>query len=250
MNREEAYKIWAPMESVWSPWVKPVLFAQGQSVSPAPLSSKPYVDWAPPANNTAIILNLPEQDSVIVGVYLAEKGYRPIPLFNGIGAKNNARTLVDVKQIIYSLMWGAHELNQVELAPNAPPVFLLDSNRLNASLKEPGAFDNRWCVFPQDMPSAEFLKENGIQNILLYSVGTENDLDHILYRYYKNGLSIYNLDHNQKMQPANIHQPHNFKNFFYRAGVLIGLRKNAAGGFGAYIPEQTSSSGRRYHSYG
>ena len=43
-------------------------------------------------------------------------------------------------------------------ATHAPPAFLLDSDRMKAPAPDPGRFDNRWLVFPQDFPSAAFLR--------------------------------------------------------------------------------------------
>lgn len=255
MTSAELYKLWAPDNSVWSRWAKPVLFAES-TVDNLPSSLPPgwrfvNASWAPAKDNgTAVILDLPGLESVRVGMALAQKGFRPVPLFNGApGPSLGNFPLVDVYPIIRTMHSVAGDLAQMQLPPNAPPVFLVDYNRFHGGDSPgPGRFDNRWWVFPQDFPSANFLLSQNIRSLLLVqeiAANPQRDLAHILLRYQEAGLQILSCGQEEESQPApiQVQTPSNFRTLWYRAMVLAGLRRNSAGGFGAIVPEPGSSGG-------
>jgi hypothetical protein len=127
---------------------------------------------------------------------------------------------------------------------------MLDSKRMTGSGKQPGTYDNRWCVFPQDMPSAAFLVKQGIHKIVVRSAGIQNDLSHILHRYQDERIEIY-LCTGKELERVPIVKPSNYKSLSYRFRVIFGLTRNGAGGFGGRIPEPTQgSSGVRYYGFG
>lgn len=132
-----------------------------------------------------------------------------------------------------------------DIRPTAPPVFLLDFNRLLKTGKRPGMYDNRWCIFPQDMPSATFLKQHKIRRVMIYSERIQEDLAHILFRYQKEGIDIFLCNDSSAMKKVNVKKPPQYKGLFYRIMVISGLTRNAAGGFGGMVPEPQDSSG--YH---
>src|SRR6185369_13339808 len=83
MTKEEVYKIWAPEACVWSRWVSPVLFAQiycaeGQQFGE--VSELPWASWLD--DSTAVVVDLPGDESVRVGVSLVAYGLWPIPVYN------------------------------------------------------------------------------------------------------------------------------------------------------------------------
>src|SRR5215471_9521139 len=87
MNKEEIFSIWAPGNSIWSRWAKPVLFAHLDSaLSYIQVTSAPSdVSWsAPPGESVGIVLDLPGVDGVVTGLALAGRGYRPVPLYNAL----------------------------------------------------------------------------------------------------------------------------------------------------------------------
>ena len=241
----ELYKIWAPdSETVcWSVWAKPVLFTK----APATYSDElniPKIEWMANVNfGTAVIVDLPGNESVKEGLGLARVGYRPVPLFNGVQGPSYNSDIVNVAEIISALHSGADELLSAPIHYDAPPAFLLDSNRMTGNGKQPGKFDNRWCVFPQDMPSAGFLLEKGIYTIIVRADGIQNDLAHILMRYQEKGIRVYLYGKNTGLVEKTMVKPSKFKSMMYRFGVILGLRRNATGGFGGQIPEATQSTG-------
>jgi hypothetical protein len=91
MDSETVFREWA-VECIWSPWVKPVLFAHLTSdiifralgdttgeMIPADVSG---VFRA--TGTTAIVVDLPGASSITTGLALVDLGYRPIPVYNSV----------------------------------------------------------------------------------------------------------------------------------------------------------------------
>src|SRR5436309_8538533 len=142
MDREEIFSTWAPDASLWSRWVKPVLFAYLDSaLSQIPVAEAASdVSWSPPPNEkVALVLDLPGAEGVLAAVALARRGYRPVPLYNAVPLPfggplldpltNRAVAAVNVLRIISALRKCAEELVQLNVPCDAPPAFLLDANR-------------------------------------------------------------------------------------------------------------------------
>lgn len=177
-------------------------------------------------------------------------GYRPVPLYNGVYGADKWSMAVDVTSVAETLYQGADYLSCLHIRPDAPPAFLLDAARMKGTARQPGRYDNRWCVFPQDAPSADFLKAQGIESIYVRTKEIQNDLAHILLRYQKKGIRIYQVRDNGVPKKLTVVRPSHFKSFLYRFCTLLGLTRNAAGGFGGMVPEATQSSGTRYYGIG
>lgn len=241
----EAFKVWAPAQALWSAWAKPVLFMGKYPHKNQQLPQISPPDWiASASRDTVAIVDLAGQESLMEGLRLAQIGFRPVPLYNGVSGPSDANSLVAVHDIVDALFMAVPMLAQMNLPTNAPPAFLLDSRRMTGS-RSPRKFDNRWCVFPQDMPSAEFLIRNGIQKVIVRTLRMQDDLLHILYRYQKANLRIYIADA-QTVKEQTIHKPSRFREFGYRMKIAMKLGRNAAGGFGSAVPEPQSSSGGHY----
>lgn len=259
MDGSQLFEVWAPEESVWSRWSKPALFAGGAPVLAAQPSSQPLMPvhsiqaqtGAYDAGGldawTAFVVDMPGERSVEIGLALARTGYRPVPLFN---TAYHVSAIVPVEAILSRLRDGADELQGLAIPTDAPPVFLLDSQRLApVTPPQPGRFDNRWAVFPQDFPSANFLLSKGIRRVVLlqderFQGAPRPDLAHVLLRWQEGGVEIYSQDPDGNMspRPIQVEKPSAFRSLFYRALTLAGLRRSSAGGFGSVIP--IPSSGR------
>jgi hypothetical protein len=261
MNKEEIFATWAPETSVWSPWAKPVLFAYLDSVVPvAPLAETVWeTDWAPPLETRSVlVLDLPGAEGVTLGLALAARGYRPVPLYNAVPLPSGEPALdpltgrpvaaVQVLPILKALKEGATSLSQIPLPPDAPPAFLLDANRRGAGRKMlPDEFDNRSVCFTTDFPSANFLAAEQIGCIVLVQrTGNQPQLDlaHVLRRWQQAGITIQvkRLDMPGPPVPCEIARPSCFGAMFQRALSTIGLHRGEAGGFGAWITD-TSAGG-------
>jgi hypothetical protein len=261
MNREEVFSVWAPQTSIWSRWVAPVLFAQtvwdarirSELVAPRPLS------WLQQQScDTALVVDLPGADSVELGFALAAIGLRPVPLYNaspgpeeivgfGAGSPGAWNAVIDMGPIVEAIAQVTLSLQRLQLSPQAPPAFLLDSVRLSGARPvKKGMFDNRWMVFPQDFPSATFLLAHGVRQALLVQkdrMEPRDDLAHCLLRWQDGGIKVLSkkLDDSSLPSEITVQRPSKYKAFWYRALAQLGLLRNSAGGFGSYIPETTAA---------
>ena len=253
-NNIDLYKIWAPDDAEWTAWAKPVLFASLFTNTSYLTGDGLNIPETPVLHDsrTMIIVDLPGRQSVEEALAFARKGYRPVPLYNGV--MGEGKKLVDVVELGNALYKGAAILKSIPLNSNAPPVFMLDNNRM-AENRVPGAYDNRWCIFQQDMPSAEYLKDRGMNKIVVRTVRyIQTDLERILYDYQKNGIALLILQNNANLPTAMTARKQSLgKEWAYRLKVTTGLKRNAAGGFGGKIPdayESNSGSGRGYYGIG
>jgi len=243
------FRIWAPDNALWTQWAKPVLFAAAIYYNPdivdlAGYKGKIGPGWIEYAGDTAVIVDLPGADGVEAGLLLAHIGYRPVPLYNGVPGTGLNQPVIPVGDIRAALFKGAHELEQLSVKQNAAPAFLLDYNRMQGVSKQAGSFDNRWSIFPQDMPSAAFLVKSGIKNIVVKTNERINeDLCHILCRYQEQGILIHHCNRQGITKVVNIGKPSGFRSLWRRFLVIAGLTRNTAGGFGGNIPLPTESNG-------
>jgi hypothetical protein len=245
MKREELYRIWAPDVVPWSAWAKPVLFATMPQtmIDNEESVGSPDIAWLPDADgSTAVIVDEPSEISVGVGVAAARKGYFPVPLFNGCMAP---AMIIDMKAVAAALVAGVQTLAQLHVSTSAQPVFLLDSRRLaNKHMANPGRFDNRWAVVPQDMPSAQRLMDAGVSRVIVRAGEVQDDLAHVLRRYQEARLKLELCRPSTgTLENLEVAKPKLYKNLWYRVWVLAGLCRNAAGGFGSIVPDPSTSGG-------
>jgi hypothetical protein len=261
MTGRELFEIWAPEGSVWSRWAKPVLFADLGAVPDAVAGALPAAglpDGLPRDETaaaalgridpgTAVIVDLPGPEAVATGLALARQGFRPVPLFN---TAYHPLALVEVGTILRLLVAGAEELGGLYLSPEAPPAFLLDASRLKPTTPpSPGRFDNRWMVFPQDLPSASFLLSQNLHRVTVLQRLPDDqpgeDLAHALLRWQEAGIEIYGYDPRAGGAPRRleVRKPSRFRQLSYRASAILGLRRNSAGGFGTVLPNPGTGGG-------
>jgi hypothetical protein len=256
--KEEIYEVWAPRDGLWSPWVKPVLFACMDGPINTALVS---MDWdasgMPSAEeNTILVLDLPGVEGVAAGLALAARGYRPVPLYNAVPMPilapgpelGSGVALVDVRPILGALLRGTESLRKLSLRPDAPPAFLLDARRRGDGHSFPGAFDNRSVSFTTDFPSANFLLARGIHRaVLVQPTGDQPqaDLAHTLLRWQEACMSIElkRLDVAGPPVPCEVVTPPRFRWLWQRALATFGLHRSPIGGFGDWVPEPTSAGG-------
>lgn len=268
MTPEELYTLWAPADSVWSPWVLPVPFAQLVCRDSATTAAVPSfnLDWLPfgSSGDLAIVVDLPGSDAIFYGLALLDRGYRPVPVIDGSPgpdgnfifppasygpAEENYKSacLVDMRGLLFALCQGAEQLRNAQLPPGAPPAFLLDSKRMSGvSYNIDSAFDNRWLAFPQDFPSGRFLRGRGIRRVVLvhdtFLKDPQEDLAHVLLRWQEEGLAVESKSarFGDAPVPITVSRPFRFRAAWYRALAALGLRRNDAGGFGGYPPDPSS----------
>ena len=249
-DKLKAFKIWAPEDVEWAQWAKPVLFSK-YPYHVRDVVKVAKIDWIDSVvKDTMIIVDLEGSGGVREGLAYAQMGYRPVPLYNGVQGEYSQPVIIKVDEIQNALFAGTETLASYTISPKAPPVFLLDSRRMTND-KRRGVFDNRWSVFPQDMPSATYLMQRGITKVVVRTEKILDDLSHILYRYQKEGISIYQCYKDESPKKITVRRPSRFKSLRYRFLVTLGLRRNSTGGFGSYVPETSQyNSGSGYRGIG
>lgn len=252
ISAEDLYAIWAPDGARWTEWAKPAAFLLPVIPDAEPTPGADAVPGLPEAwTDTAVIADLPGAEAVHVGMALAKRGYRPVPLFNATFGPN---AVIDVEVITRALASHAETLRRLVIAPDALPVFLLDSRRRHNTVgaATPGWYDNRWVALPQDFPSGTLLRSRGITDVTLLlrdESGPSEDLAHVLLRWQQGGLRIMAASPaDTAPRPLTVTRPSWFRLAWYRALTAARLRRNNAGGFGAVIPVATS--GGRHYGYG
>jgi hypothetical protein len=269
MTPEHLYAIWAPPDSIWSPWVLPVPFAELTCHDVAAPAHVPQfsLDWIQGEDNRdlAVVVDLPGADAIHYGLALMELGFRPVPVIDGspgpsigamipadlsVSARDALRSpsVVDMRGLLLALCQGANPLRQARLAPDAPPAFLLDSKRMiGVPYNIDMAFDNRWMTFPQDFPSGRFLLARGIKKVVFvhdtFQVQPQEDLAHVLLRWQQAGIGVESKSARFGESPVPIHvtRPYRFRAAWYRALAVLGLRRNDGGGFGSYPPAPSAA---------
>ena len=246
MNSEEIYYSWANPSGPWSDWIKPALFSQAYSIGAMPdlLPDAPHLPWVPAANaGTALVLDLPDDASFVIGLALAEKGYQPVPLINTCNGHNPA---LNLNSIIRQLWTQAARVKNYSWGDATPPVFLLDARRKEPQRPAPGGFDNRWIVLPQDFPSAALMLSRGLHTVMLvqtHKTQPRDDLAHVMLRWQEAGMKIMATDLAGPAEAITIRKPRFFRNAWWALLAMGGLIRSSAGGFGGIVPTPSSSTG-------
>jgi hypothetical protein len=132
-----------------------VAYARGQTIA------RDFLANAENPSETAIILDVPGRDSIALGAGLAEAAHL-ITTFDNfphpLGVTPSHETLAAM--LYYA---GEIEAKQKTVQEGAPPVFLLDSKRLENYTDADAQFDNRYLA---KVPSAQKLQELGIKSVL------------------------------------------------------------------------------------
>jgi hypothetical protein len=204
-----------------------------------------------------VVVDLPGDAGVWVGLALAAKGYVPVPLYNAIPAPPNPDVVYDpmidtsavvtVWPIVRSLVRVASTLETLHVASDAPPAFLLDANRAyGATTPSPGQFDNRSISLPTDFPSANLLLSRGIRQIVLVQESQSKpqpDLAHTLLRWQMAGIRILakSLADSDAPRSIEVERPSSFQRLWYQFLATLGLTRSPFGGFGGRLPMAGSS---------
>lgn len=216
MTGKEIYRKWAPVGVKWTNWVRPVPFIwidENYNVKEFCNLKKNNITYLKKVlDKTAIIVDLNGLESINEGIGLAECGYRPIPIYNGTNGQKDARVTTNNYIIGMGLIWGANELDKINLDENALPAFLLDTNRLNRLKMDDSIFDNSWDIYNQDIPSPEYFLNNGVEKILVRGDKIQRDLEKILYEFQKKGIKILFTDGFEEIKEVQIKKPKNRKN--------------------------------------
>jgi len=211
MNGKEIFRIWAPLNAKWTDWVRPVPFVaidREKCLNKVVSFDIPNIEYIKEIKkDTALVIDLPGNDGIKEGIALAKIGYRPIPVYNGTVEQEGSLAAVDNRDIELGLIKGAKELQEIVIDKDAPPAFLLDTNRMNRYKMNVSVFDNSWDLYAQDIPSAEYFLKNGINKIIIRADSLKSDLNKIFYKFSKKGIKIFITDGFDEMKEVKLKQP-------------------------------------------
>lgn len=197
MKGKEIYKIYAPNGAKWIDWVRPVPFVAIDTYNRKPIANfldREAMFLKKYQQDTAIFIDLPGKESIELGIGLAHMGYRPIPVFNGTDEQQGSQATTNTYLIESCLINGSQKLKNIKLKNDANPTFLLDSHRTNRYRAKESIFDNSWDLYKQDIPSAEYFKQNGITKIIVVGETIQRDLKKIFLKFQEKGIDIYITD--------------------------------------------------------
>ena len=214
-------------------------------------------EWdVPLQNDTALLVDEPGAEGVAIGLRLAARGYRPVPLYNACPfaslrseESDFVPSVVEVRLIIAALFDHAETLSGLGMPATAPPAFLLDANR---AVAHPGwvpyeYFDNRSFVSELDVPSASFLKEHGIACIVVVHDQSKllPDLLFILLEWQRAGIRIFFQPPWEKWgpKPVTLKRPWTIVAVYRRLAMRFGYRRNTnhMDAFGDIVQHRTNS---------
>ena len=212
MTGRDIFKIWAPSGAKWVDWARPVPFVfmdneefKVYTVCNFLIPKLNYIEDF--SKDTAIIVDLSDYESITEGIALSKIGFRLVPIYNGTDEQQGAMSTVDNHAVESGLIWGASELEKIKISDEAPPAFLLDSNRMNRFKMNDSVFDNSWDIYAQDLPTAEYFIKNGINKIIVRGEIIQKDLNKILYNFQKAGIKILFTDGYEKPKMVKIKIP-------------------------------------------
>ena len=261
VTKEEIYDIWRPEKSVWTAWAKPVLFSflsdAELSASINPLDVHRWIPAFEPW--TAIVADLPGVEGVRVGLELARVGYRPVPIYNacpfppypldaGVLTILSADplpvgTAVDMQSIMRAISASTETLRNCNLADDAPPVFLLDKNRKGRGRPDYGWFDNRSFVTVADFPSADFLTQHEVSNVVVLQneCKVDADLFGVLLEWQEGGIQLKCQEAWQPWQPRPkaIKPQSLLARIWYRLALTFRYPSHENGAFGEWVRPST-----------
>ncbi len=203
MNGKDIYKIYAPDNTKWTQWVRPVAFVAIDTYDRKPAFNfieRKILFLDQYEKDTAIFIDLLGSESIELGISLANIGYRPIPLFNGTDEQVGSQATTDSYLVESSLINGSMKLKNILLSNDANPVFLLDSSRTNRYRVSESMFDNSWDLYKQDIPTSKYFKDNGIYKIIIVGNNVQRDLRKIFFDFQNDGIEIYLTDGYRKAE--------------------------------------------------
>jgi len=198
MNR--AYTVWKGQDHPWVRWVKLAIFdpVEGAADEEDELASageireafgRVHTSWL--QERAAVIIDLPGEAAVLLALALGERGLRPVLCINTTSYPSAES--ISMQSVLRVLSAGAECEGPFPTGPTVAPALILDSRRDGGGRKPvPGAFDNRWVVFREDLPSAEQLRAVAIDKVIVVQKGTSpvTDLEDVLLAYQAGGLEL------------------------------------------------------------
>jgi hypothetical protein len=240
--------IWIGSNHPWRAWVKRPLFESlwieevKQATEDGPYRSDTSrwtgdnVAWLA-AQPAAVMIDLPGPRAIDTALALGRRGFRPVFSINASSAREE---VVDMQPILALLIEGARFASSLPLGAAAPPAFILDSRRDGDGRQAPpGAFDNRWTIFPGDLPSGEQLRSAGIGAVMIvhHRDALHEDMEAIAWSYQRAGLEVRLADvRDHRVSVLSGAPPGWISRLFASLRRRILLRREWDGSYGHRVP--------------
>lgn len=248
MSDGRIYDVWRGDSHPWVQWVKPALFDRldevhaAEKAQPARASKAlariESIDtsWLPP--KSAVIVDLPGRRAVRAALALGRRGLRPVFAVNANCGPPGVEAISTEK--IRRLLVAAADLPACfPTGPDVAPAFILDSRRSGGEWQPPpGSFDNRWVLFPSDLPSAKQLRSAGIEQVVVMQAGPVclPDLAAVLRAYQAARLSLLLRDVVEKtLGPLHVPEMAWLFDVVGRLFRRLSPRRRADGAYGRWV---------------
>jgi hypothetical protein len=238
---KEGYEVWARRGSTWSDWVSPVPFT-AENFAAKPVGGQANTAYeklgTATERGTAVVIDLPGPESVRNAMEFARAGFQPVPILNASPAPvarvtgETRSAMVDTAPVDRELALASEELAALPMAPDAPPAFFIDGNRMSARPQDKSRpFDNRWICYPQDFPSGAKLRERGISRVVVIQPSSviAEDLRDVLAEWQRDGITIFTrLRHDRAREvKVDVREPPKFRLIWRKILRAFGFKTNA-----------------------
>lgn len=254
---EKLFDVWSPLAgTTWEAFHCATLFASLDKISKEHIGPAPD-DWFPewlqfeiPApkwfdDQTWLILDAPGWISVAIAAHLASMHIaQPVCTFDNWP---HNRGLVQPEKTLAALIryspWLAHARSG--WTATTPPVWVCDNTRLGNRTGMPNEFDNRYFLDDSILPGPDLLKTLGIGKIVYATsvAGAMQTAD--LTEYFKlmvqSGYPLFQISLEDLVQWQS--DPVPFEPAARQTVQRKSFFRSSIGGFGANIPDPSSSSG-------
>jgi hypothetical protein len=268
---EALYEVWGPLrETAWEPYHCVPLFAALDVIAPANSPARSIEPWptapedaakietAPHLDGAArseplgrewaesgvwVILDLPGVESVPLAARFVLAGYQPVCTFDHWP---HPAGLLRPEKILAQLLRFAPVVAEARgrLRPENLPIWICDRRRLGTRRGNPNEFDNRYYLDDSVLPGSGTLRKAGIEHVICIVPDAEErpleDLDAYFAALRREGFN--------DIHGAALNDPE-LRLFTFPAApgprrfTGEGYQRSAAGGFGRFIPEESSSGG-------
>lgn len=251
MTARRIQSVWVGRPDRWRRWVKLPLFASttwdGQARVEGATNEGVYRTEAAPwaardvawlvGERAAFLIDLPGAEAVELALVLGAAGVRPVVSINAASADGE---VVDMRPVLDRLAEGARFRASFPTDRDAAPAFVLDARRDGRGARiEPGAFDNRWAVFANDLPSAADLDDAHVRVVVIVQDGAEpkDDVRAIAWAYRRGGLDVRIADVRKRTIVAMPGRPQGWLSFFAdQVRRRFVLRRRWDGSYGRRVP--------------
>jgi hypothetical protein len=210
---------------------------------------EPLPAWAE-SQSVMLMLDFPGPMAVHAGYSFAYRGgFQPVCTFDNWP---NRFGVLRPEDIISAMLYYAPYMDQIHQSHTARslPMWLCDFNRNGRSKPGPSQYDNRYALEDRLLPGPQLLLANGIDSVVYLTEEAPRIVSWDVIPWLRNlagkGITVYLAtlaDEKLYRDPTPIRMEDSSKVILKSNQQARSLMRSSAGGFGAMIPEPSSSGG-------